>query len=615
MNNSDLSLVQHILVLEDSANRRIIPLKKAKYSLGRHLTNNIILNSRKASRKHATLIKKKDTKTQQYAYWILDGDLEGNKSQNGIFVNGEKCLIHELKDGDLINFGCNINASYHQLVGIEAIAEIEKKTLIQNAFGTQSLNGQLSESSPNAYPAKTSLILSESHIDDHPSTRTHKSEIENKTLNAESYLDPVTGLPNQNLFLEYFSIALTNAKRNQSYLAIFLIYLETLDNLEQSLESAISSKVLQKAAEIFKHSLRSSDIVARWQGNYFVILISQLKKTEVTEHIQQRIVTNLQQPITINKHSISLDVRTGIAIYPQDGETAQTLIQQAKNNFKIEQRPPKHSRTISPKVSQMMTVAQLTKIENRLYKALQNQEFVLNYHPQINTYTGKIEAMEALLRWQHPQQGLVLPSQFLSFLEQSDLIVPWTEWIVETACLQNILWQNQGLTYVPISINLSTAQFQNPYLPKILEKILKRTGLEPIGLELEITEKTILQNLEMSRQILENLQAIGIYLSIDDFGQGLVSIGYLQDLPFHKLKIAHACVAQLLENPEKTEMITALIALGNTFNLRVVAKGVETQEQLEILHDLQCDAMQGYRFSQPLSADEATHFLSLHQKL
>jgi EAL domain-containing protein (putative c-di-GMP-specific phosphodiesterase class I) len=220
--------------------------------------------------------------------------------------------------------------------------------------------------------------------------------------------------------------------------------------------------------------------------------------------------------------------------------------------------------------------------------------------------------MEALLRWKHPQKGFIAPKQFFPWLEQTDLVIPITQWILETACSQNQQWQNPGMIHLPVSVNISIKQFQHPHFVSVVAEALAKTGVDPHWLEIEVTEETILQNLDQSREILKELQQLGIYLSLDDFGQGLVSIGCLQDLPFHKLKIEQSCVHKLTENPEDTAMISTLINIGKAFNLQVVAEGVETQQQVEILRNLGCEEMQGYRFCQPLDAEQATQFLQFH---
>ncbi len=607
------STLRYLLILEDAASRRMITLNGAKYTLGRQNDNSIVLDSRKASRKHATLIKKSNLKNNKFSYWILDGDLDGNKSHNGIFVNGEKCLIHELKDGDLINFGCDINASYHIISNVTE-AEYEHQT-IESKIIHKSLAGE-----QNVHE-KSTLILSDSHIDKSSLfTEEKDSKIDTKdrdddTFHDQAYLDNLTGLPNQILFNEYFSIALANAKRNGNHLALLLVDIAQLNQINETYGLVIGNQVLQKMAETLNSCVRSSDIVARWTEDKFSILLPQLKEVENGEKIRKRIMQTTSQPIEMERFSITVTTHIVLVIYPQDGQDIKSLTERLEHNLqaKKQQATPSKLGVSSAQSSHLQIKStRLDQIEGRLKNALDNKELKLCYQPQFNIETKQIEVMETLIRWQHPKKGLIYSRQFLPWLEKTTLLMPITQWILETACKQFQTWQNCNFPAFLLSINLSKRQLQHPDFLTLLEQVLTKTGLPPQNLELEITEQSILDNLELSRQVLLQLKELGVYLSLDNFGRGLVSIGYLQDFPFQKVKIEQSFIQNLAHEPEDTAMISALIALGKSFNLRVVAEGVETQQQLEILHNLGCKMMQGYYFSQPLNEENATDFLRLH---
>ncbi|MGK7930513.1 MAG: EAL domain-containing protein [Microcystaceae cyanobacterium] len=605
-NLHDVSPIRYILILEDQTSRRMITLDGDKYTIGRQNESSIILKSRKASRQHATLVRKTNTKTRQYSYWIVDGDLEGKRSHNGIFINGDKCLIHELKDGDLINFGCEVNASYHIMSYL-----IEEENKINELPPLPPFSpDQTDPDSPDTNDQNT-LILSDSHIEK-PATL-----VDDDTFQDQSYLDSVTGLPNQVLLQEYLSIALANTKRNSSILALLLFDIDQFEKINETYGYVVGDQILVNVGELLNDCVRSSDIVARWSGNNFAILLPQLKDLENGEEIQKRILKRLSNPLEIDKFSIVLSVRTALTIYPQHGQDISSLIDDLEHKLQDSSNQPQVKKLpvledIKRKQSISMTPDRLTKIEHRLEIALQRQELFLVYQPQINIDTNTVEVMEALLRWKHPQKGFIAPRQFFHLLEQTELIKPTTQWILETACLQNQQWQSSGIHPLTVSINISARQFQHPQFLQLVAQTLTKTGLDPHWLELEITEATVLQNLEQSHQILHSLKELGVYLSLDDFGLGIISISCLQNLPFHKLKIEQSCIRQLTANPENTALISTLIHLGKTFNLQVVAEGVETQQQVEILRNLDCNAMQGYRFCQPLTVEQATQFLQFH---
>jgi diguanylate cyclase (GGDEF)-like protein len=590
----------HILILEDSQGRRTIPLEESKYSIGRQPGNDIVLQSKQASRKHATLVRKTSSSSNRYAYWILDGDLEGNKSHNGIFINGDKCLIHELKNGDLINFGCEVNASYHLLSNMAETSvnpEPSKDTLERLAIPKVSNLHQ-----------KSTLILSDPHL---------TSAVED-TLQDQAYLDPLTELPNRSLFNEYLSIAMGNAKRNQKPLGILMFDIEKLRIINDKFSYSIGDKILQNFSIFLKSCLRSADIVARWGGDEFTILLPQISAAEDAPKICQRIVKNLKEPLTIEQYQILLNINLGFAVYPQDGYEGLILIKKAEANLEHYKQQNKHQSKHKTRIQKDTVHAQttkLSKVEALIRQALNQQQFSLDYQPEVNIRTGEIEGIEALLRWHHPQHGLIAPNQFIPWIEKTDLTMPISKWILETACNQSKAWQEIGLGVIPLSINFSCKQLQQPHLLQMLGQIMGDRGVKGNSIIIEITEQSLLENTEDTFRILHELKQLGIKIALDDFGTGYTSVSHLQQFTFDKLKIAQSLIHILKHNPEDTTMISAVIALARTFNLQVVAEGIETQKQLDILRQLQCEVMQGYRFTQPLNAKDMTQFLFLHRTM
>jgi EAL domain-containing protein (putative c-di-GMP-specific phosphodiesterase class I) len=252
---------------------------------------------------------------------------------------------------------------------------------------------------------------------------------------------------------------------------------------------------------------------------------------------------------------------------------------------------------------------ELLVLENELHHALKRREFVVYYQPQVNTTTGEITGMEALVRWQHPKFGLVAPDKFIPLAEETGLIVPIGEWVLKTACAQNKAWQDAGLPPLRVAVNLSVRQFQQPLLLNIVSQTLQETGLSPQFLDLEITETIAMQNVELTKAILSELHQMGVYLSIDDFGTGYCSLGYLKQFPLHTLKIDKSFVRDLATEPQNAGIINAIMMLGRGFNLRVIAEGVETEAEKDCLRSFQCEEMQGYLSSPPLPAEEATKLL------
>lgn len=595
-------LNKHLFIIEDQNGRRTIALEEDKYSVGRRSENQIMIYSTQASRHHATLVRKTNSKNQEYSYWILDGNLEGDKSQNGIYVNGQKCLVHELKDGDLINFGCDVNASYHQ---INNAFEIPVKSVGSPRIET-------TEPDLEKYPILQAQLYQkpDSVTCDHSETSNGMTE----TIVQQTYLDPLTQLPTAKLFNEHLSLAINNSKKTRKILAVFLLEIENLVRINQKLDNHNCDQLIQEFAKKIKGSLRAGDIVARIKEDKFAVLLPQINITEDARTITQRILTNIKAPIEVNEQPILLRSNIGISTYPKDGSNGTNLLEKAANHLE-NNKQNNYQLTLVQKTISYNQNSQFLQIEKLLYEAIENEEFSLYYQPQVNIETGEIEGLEALLRWQHPRYGLITPGKFLPVAEKTDLIIPITQWVLKTACQQNKEWMKLGAISLPVSVNISSRLFQSPYLSKMLIQVLAQTGLEGRLLELEITEDSIFDNVAESLQILQAIQRMDVKISLDDFGLGYASLSYLSQLPIKKLKIAQTLIQELKHHPQKTALVSAIIAAGQIFAWQVVAKGVETQQQLELLQALNCNQMQGNRFSQPLTVTEATQFLSLHRTL
>lgn len=595
---NNIPFIQHILVVEDQVNRRTIILDEANYTMGRHSSNSIQMNSRQASRHHATFVRKFNTKINQFTYLIVDGNLEGNKSQNGIFINGEKCLVHELKDGDLINFGCDVNASYHHM------GKRENFTLtssLDSGMDSSVENKETYHADENIQTQKT-LILSEDDTD-------IKNNKDNDDTFADySYLDNVTGLPNQTLFNEYLYIAVSNAKRHQHHVVILLVDLDLFSGAKYSLEKKVGDQILKDVSKTIQNRLRNGDIVARWGVCQFSILLPQIQDIGNSTAIVQRILSTIHQNIKINGEPVQIPTYHSVVVYPQDADDSQkilSLLEDRLTQAKLEsQSVPSSSLELSNRRSQ---------VEKRLHRAIEYEELDLYYQPQINLKTGGIEAMEAFVRWHHPQQGLIPPGKFLPWADKTELTDPLNRWILTEACAQNMRWQQAEITPLIMSVNLSEKQFYHPNFPRLLEEILAETQLDPRWLEFEITESFLIHNIDESQKIIRSLDQLGVNFCLDDFGKHYASIRYLIEFPIKKIKIDQSFIAKLADNPQAMKIMSTFIDLGKNLNLQVIAKGVENQLQTDILQNLDCFLMQGYRFSQPMKGEEAKTFLLLHR--
>ncbi|MFB2921133.1 EAL domain-containing protein [Aerosakkonema funiforme] len=428
------------------------------------------------------------------------------------------------------------------------------------------------------------------------------------TIRYQAYHDLLTGLPNRTLLNDRLSLALERAYKHRHFMAVMFLDLDRFKTINDTLGHAVGDRLLQSATQRLKSCLRVDDTIARWGGDEFTILLPEINGIEDATKIAQRIIDVLKPTFDIEGHQLYITSSIGIAIYPQHGQDAHTLLINAdaalyrakaegRNNYQI-YTPAMNSQA-----------SELLELENSLHQAIEEQQFVVYYQPQVNVNTGEITHMEALIRWQHPQLGLISPKTFITLAEENGLIVPISTWVLQTACAQNKAWQDAGLPKVRIAVNLSVRQFEQPSLVETVARVLQETKLAPEFLELEITETIAMQNVDFSRAKIAQLQRMGIRIALDDFGIGYSSLNYLKKFGFDTLKIDRAFVRDLENDPQSAAITSAIIALGRGLNLSVVAEGVETVEQMNCLRSLDCEEMQGFLFSHPLSAEEASQLL------
>ena len=814
----DLEQIHHILVVEDPSFVREIQLNAATYSIGRHSSNDIVLSCQKTSRNHATLLRRTDVKTDRCSYWILDGDLQGNRSRNGIYVNGKKSLVHELKSGDVVHFsgdasikyktsteplnntiqsdredvehvsalpvvaaGRKISTSKDTVVTVEkessptkersvdtsrqnSLAELSPQPIIEsdlygnityiNSAGIINfkdiyyrklnhpllynlvtlyhqghdniirreitIDGETYQQTAHYLPEKRvirnyltnitqqkaieselqqiktfcnriteqiiegiiivesatkqiievndacsqilgyssvellqkniyelvgesdkfALILKNIIADKNEFTGEYllhhkdgsliqmqiqmsilgeKSEenicliVRRLDLDSNNTTDSIDNSSNElfkrELFNRQLLTAISNAKRSQKLLAVLFCKLEFIPDINATVGSENSEQLLLALEKRLGSCLRSGDTVIRWKEDKFAILLPQINDIEEVTRITQRIERSTNQSFTLGKATASINSVTGIAIYPQDGVDPEILMASANTALERANANNNSYQFYDDAMNSQALVA--LELENLLGKAIEKEEFELYYQPQINIDSGRTEAIEALLRWKHPELGLVAPGNFLRLAEKTKLIVPIGEWTIRTACMQNKQWQTESMPDCKIIVSLSLVQFQQSnLLPKIAE-ILGETDLDARLLELEISAATLMDNVDYSRHMINQLKSHGLKIAVDGFTTSFSALEYLKQIPIDTLKIDRALVQQLTDSPQDLAIVTALIELGKGFNLRIVAEGVETQEQVELLRGLNCHNMQGYWFGRPLGASEAGKLLQL----
>ena len=805
-----LDKVHHILMVEEASFVKEINLEAATYFIGRHSSNDIALSCQKTSRHHATLLKRTDVKTNRYSYWILDGDLQGNRSRNGIYVNGKKTLVHELKHDDVIQFSADVITKYKvtktlqnedseffssnfnpqhleqavaknsivnkQIVTSEgnnknnilpslpvSLAELSPQSIIEtdlygnityiNSAGIVNfkdlhyrklnhplfedliaqlhygqnniiardiqIKSKLYQQTAHYLPEKKAIINYVTDISKYQNRIEELQQNESlykqlihqvsegiiiidsatkQIIEANSTCSDLLGYSNSQLlqmniyelvdesekftiilrkvianrqsfwgrcllrsqndnlidtkvkidlvgvgsnekiylvihnlatrkyplkreqnssidlsnrknFNQQLSTAIANAKRGQYLSAVMFCQLNLSLDLRNSINVEQRDLLRGISGERLNSCLRFGDTAIPWQEDKFAILLPQINDIEEVARIEQRINSSIGQSFSLNETQITIDCHTGIAIYPQDGVDAEVLLKNANAALSRAVEINSSCQFYDEAMNSQALVA--LELEVLLQQALLQEEFELYYQPQIDIHSGNIVAMEALLRWQHPELGLVAPGNFLRLAEKTKLIIPIGEWTIRFACMQNKQWQERGLASSKIIVSLSLVQFKQPNLAQKITEILAETGLEGRFLELEISAASLMDNVDRSRDAIEKLKAIGVQIAVDRFTTGFTMVEYLKYFSLDTLKIDRHLVRQMTNSCQDLAIVTASIELAQGFELKIVAEGVENQEQVELLRSLNCYQMQGYWFSRPLSAEEASKLLEL----
>ncbi|MHB8347672.1 MAG: putative bifunctional diguanylate cyclase/phosphodiesterase [Acidiferrobacterales bacterium] len=432
-------------------------------------------------------------------------------------------------------------------------------------------------------------------------------------LSHQAHHDILTGLPNRRQFQEH--IEQTLAAHDGGHLAVILMDLDRFNIITRSLGHGVGDSLLQAVTARLEHlladehTLGADTTLYRFEADVFAIVVSGFTESRVPLQLAEWILAGIQQPLYVNTREYFVTFSIGVSIYPIDGKDGISLLRNADMAM---QRAKQFGGNNFQAYSQEMNAraAESLSLENYLRHAMEHNELCLNFQPEIETRSGRILGVEVLLRWNHPERGIIMPSEFISLAEETGMIVPIGEWTLRAACTQGKAWSSAGLAKLTIAVNISARQFHQQDLPGLVRRILEETGLDPPMLELEITEGVAMQDIEHTRTTLKQLKSIGVRLSIDDFGTGFSSLNYLRRFPIDRLKIDQSFVHNLTTDENDAAVTRAIRGLAHSLKLKVIAEGVETIGQLVRLRNEDCDMVQGYYLYKPLSASELAQVLA-----
>jgi diguanylate cyclase (GGDEF)-like protein/PAS domain S-box-containing protein len=418
-----------------------------------------------------------------------------------------------------------------------------------------------------------------------------------------AFYDALTGLPNRRLLQDRLAKALASARRRKDKVAILFLDLDRFKHINDSLGHAVGDLFLQEVAVRLKTWAREQDTVARVGGDEFLIVLTAIREVGDAAVAAERLMDAMAAEFVVQGHSFSVTCSLGISIFPEHGVDGETLIKNADAAMYSAKDIGRDNFQFFAADMNAQAVERLA-LENGLRLALEKKELFLVYQPQMDINTGKITGLEALLRWQHPELGLVPPDRFIRIAENSGLIMPIGEWVLRTACSQARKWQDEGIPAVSVAVNVSAVQFRQEGFCQLIRRVLDETGLAPQHLELELTESLLLANADVTFSVLQELTDMGVTLAIDDFGTGYSNFSYLRQFRVSKLKIDRSFITNVAANPDDAAITAAMISMAKSLHLKVIAEGVEDEAQMSFLRAHQCDEIQGYYFSKPLAVDK-----------
>jgi diguanylate cyclase (GGDEF)-like protein len=436
----------------------------------------------------------------------------------------------------------------------------------------------------------------------------------NAEMEFNAMHDSLTGLANRVLLRQRLAQSIENARRKRGMVAVVFLDIDHFKVINDSLGHSMGDALLKTVADRLSWSVRETDTVSRLGGDEFVVVLTDQTDLQHVLRVTQKLADAISQDVAIKSHQVTVTTSVGVSVFPQDGEDGETLMKHAdaamyraksegRNNIQF------YTREMHDHATQRLA------LEAGLRRALERGEFFLNYQPQVDLKTGRIVGVEALVRWRHPELGIVSPADFIPLAEEIGLIVPLGEWVLRTACAQSKRWNQAGLPRLTMSVNFSMRQFSRNDLPLILAAVLRDTALQPDLLRIELTESSMSFDVERAIVTMTQLKELGVELSIDDFGTGYSSLSYLKRFPIDELKIDQSFVRDIAFDADDAAIVASIIALARNLKLRVVAEGVETGDQLDYLKLRGCDEMQGYLFARPMAAEEVEKMVRDERRL
>jgi diguanylate cyclase (GGDEF)-like protein len=425
----------------------------------------------------------------------------------------------------------------------------------------------------------------------------------NEELQRMALQDGLTRLPNRLLLEDRLGQAIAHAQRSRAVCAVLFVDLDRFKTVNDTLGHFVGDELLKGVAARLLSSVRSADTVSRIGGDEFVVLLAEMSQADDAEKAAAKVLAALSQPFQVLGHELVITSSIGISLFPFHGKDARALITNADAAMYGVKKSGRNSFQFFSEENTTFFPERL-KMEHELRQAVARRQFELHYQPRVDVATGATLGMEALLRWRHPEKGLVMPDDFIPLAEETGLILPIGDWVLQEACRQNKAWQSKGLRPLRVSVNISALQFQQKSLLDGIADALRRSGLDPAWLEVEITESVVMQKASEAIGTLQELARMGVHISIDDFGTGYSSLSYLKRFPLHTLKIDRSFVRDLSTNQDDATIVVAIVAMAHNLRLKVVAEGVETADQLRLLHALGTDEYQGYHHSRPVAAAE-----------
>lgn len=573
---------------------------------------------------HYAIERKRVEEKLRLAATVFENTLEGilitDAKTNIISVNQALCAITGYRAEELIGNTPNIiKSERHSHAFFRQLWEILNKTgQWRGEIWNRRKNGEIFPTWVNISAVPNSSVsdaVSASVLSNDTShyvavfTEITELKLSEERLNYLAHHDPLTGLPNRLLFHDRLEQAVLQAQRGNHMIAVMFLDLDRFKAINDTLGHVIGDELLVAVAERLKHCARETDTIARLGGDEFAVVITRIIQEQDVEQIAQKIIHALSSVYSVGGYEVFITASIGINLYPGIDNDRSKLLENAdvamyhakqfgRNNYKFYS-------------TDMNAVAfERLMLETNLRRALEREEFRLYYQPQIDMQSGVVNGVEALIRWQHPELGLVSPLEFIPLLEETGLILSVGEWVIQTACRQIREWLDAGFPPLVMAVNLSARQFRQPNLVEMIEQALQEFNIPPSQLELELTESVMMDNLEETIETLKKLKLLGLKIAIDDFGTGVSSLGYLKHFPIDTLKISHDFVLNLPMDSADASIASAVIGLARNMQLSSVAEGVENQGQMDFLRGQDCERMQGFLFSRPIPSDQMTTLLT-----